>query len=160
MNSGRIVLGLLCVTLAPAVWAADDACALLPAAELEAALGGKAAGFAAMASAADASICRGQVGKYGVMIRAAAASGNGGEAERQGLEMVRKMGAQVEVTTEGELTCMTMVAPAALAQLGNNTTCSISRAGRVVAVEVTSPSAADMAAVATVRALVESAAGR
>jgi hypothetical protein len=134
---------------------------LLEAAELEAALAGEAAAFAPTAISADTSMCNGQVGKYKVLIRLAARQpDDDGAAEKQGLEIVRNMGVQVDVQTDGELTCMTMIAPAALAQLGNNTTCTIVRAGRVVGVEVTAASAGELAAIETVRELVELAASR
>jgi hypothetical protein len=136
------------------------ACRLLQPSELESALGGKAAGFAP-ASLGPADACTGQVGTRRVLIRVAERHGDpGGAMERQGIEAARKQGIQVDVKREGDLTCSTMVPPAALARMGFNTTCSIFRGGRVVAVEVTAPTQKEMATMDAVRALVEKAVAR
>jgi len=55
------------------------------------------------------------------------------------------------------MTCSTLVPPPALAEMGFNTTCSILRAGSVVAVEVTAPSQKEMASMEVVGQLVQKA---
>jgi hypothetical protein len=105
-------------------------------------------------------MCVGQVGRFKVLIRVARRQDNTGETERQGIETLRKMGVRVEVKTDGDLTCSTMVPPASLAHLGFNTTCSILRAGRVIAVEVTAPSEKEMVSIDVVRNLVQKATAR
>jgi hypothetical protein len=146
----------------------SDACKLLQPAELESALGGKAGKFdnAArdLASAGfntqnSPNVCFGQVGSLKVMIRNAKREGDGTK-ERKGLEMARSQGWQIEVKSEGELTCSSAMPPASQAQYGFNTTCSILRAGRVVAVEVTARSQKEMVSMDVVRKLVQKAASR
>jgi hypothetical protein len=143
--------------LGPAGAGQPASCRLLQPAELESALGGKTAGLQ-RANLGPADACTGQVGTRTVLIRVAERRGDReGAVERQGIEVARKQGIQVDVKTEGDLTCSTMVPPASLAQMGFNTTCSIFRGGRVVAVEVTARSRDEMASMQVVRGLVEKA---
>ena len=136
------------------------ACRLLQATELESALGGKAAKLSG-GSLGNSDICNGQVGSLKVMIRIAKRRGDsGGATERMGVEILRRKGWQIEVKTEGDLTCSTAIPPASAAQMGFNTTCSILRAGRVVAVEVGAPSQKEMASMDVVRKLVQKADAR
>jgi hypothetical protein len=83
-----------------------------------------------------------------------------GEAERKGVEAAKKMGIQVDVVTDGDLSCSTMIPPAAMAQVGYNTTCTIFREGVVVGVEVTVASQKEMATTETVKELVRKARSR
>jgi hypothetical protein len=136
------------------------ACKLLPASELESTLGGKAGKFSG-SSVGDTHFCNGQVGSFKVLIRIAKRQGaSGGATERKGIEILRAKGWKIEVKTEGDLTCSTAIPPASSAQTGVNTTCSILRAGKVVAVEVTAPSQKEMASMDAVRKLVEKAVAR
>ncbi|MEW5979100.1 MAG: hypothetical protein AB1898_25170 [Acidobacteriota bacterium] len=136
------------------------ACTLLQPAELESALGGKAARFSGH-HLESADVCSGQVGTRKVVIRTAKRQRqDGGAVERKGIETARRMGAQVEIKTEGDLTCSTLIPPASLPQMGFNTTCSVFRAGKVLAVEVTAPSRQDMVPMEAVRSLVQKAATR
>jgi hypothetical protein len=153
-----LVLLLLLVPTLAGAGQAPASCNLLQPAEIEAALGAKPVQFSAV-SQGEADLCSGQVGKLKVVIRVARRQGDG-TAERQGIDAARRMGAQVDVKTEGDLTCSTVIPPASLAHLGFNTTCSILRAGRVVAVEVTAPSQQEMASMDTVRGLVQKAVAR
>jgi hypothetical protein len=133
-------------------------CNLLQPVELESSLGAKPTQFSAV-SQGDADMCSGQVGRFKVLIRVARRQGDG-TAEREAIERLRKMGVQVEVKTEGDLTCSAVTPPASQQHLGFNTTCSIVRAGRVVAVEVTAPSQREMVSMDTVRNLVQKAVSR
>jgi hypothetical protein len=136
------------------------ACKLLQTSELESALGGKAAKFSG-SSLGDTQICNGQVGSLKVLIRIAKRQGaSGGVTERKGIEILRAKGWKIEVKTEGDLTCSTAIPPASPAQTGVNTTCSILRAGKVVAVEASAPSQKEMASMDAVRKLVEKAVTR
>jgi len=136
------------------------ACKLLQASELEETLGGKAAKFSG-GSIGDTHICNGQVGPLKVLIRIAKRKGDsGGVAERKGIEILRAKGWKIEVKTEGDLTCSTAIPPASPAQTGVNTTCSILRAGKVVAVEVSAPSQKEMASMDAVRKLAQKAGAR
>jgi hypothetical protein len=133
---------------------------LLTAAELEAALGGKA-GKLSSGRLGAAQTCGGTVGKTKVMIRVAERSASdSGEAERKGIETARQMGARVQVQKDGELTCSRLIPPASTPQIGYNTTCTILRDGVVVGVEVTATSEADMATTEAVKGLVQKARSR
>jgi hypothetical protein len=119
-------------------------------------LGGRAGKFGNLGSD---DVCYGQIGSLKVLIRTAKREGDfGGTKERKALEMARSQGWQVEVKSEGELTCSSVMPPASQVQYGFNTTCSILRAGRVVAVEVTAPSQKEMVSMDVVRKLVQKAA--
>jgi len=133
------------------------ACTLLQPAELASALGGKA-GELSGTSTGSAEICNGQVGQLKIMIRTAKRTrDDDGAVERKGIEVARKMGMLVEGKIDGDMTCSTLVPPPALAEMGFNTTCSILRAGSVVAVEVTAPSQKEMASMEVVGQLVQKA---
>jgi hypothetical protein len=95
------------------------------------------------------------------MIRVAQRKRNdGGALERAGIEKLRKAGWRIEVKTEGDLTCSTAIPPASSARIGFNTTCSVLRAGKVVAVEVGAPSEKEMASIDATRRLVQKAVAR
>jgi hypothetical protein len=149
------------IWLGAAGWAQaqKNPCELLTAAELEAALGGKAALSGSNVGAAQ--ICSGVVGSKKVMIRVGQrAAGEGGEKERKGIEKAKEMGIQVQVETEGDLTCSTMIPPETMQQMGYNTTCTILRSGVVVGVEVTATTRKDMASTQSVKGLVQKARSR
>src|SRR5262249_33969831 len=121
---------------------------------------GKAAKFSGR-SLGDLHFCNGEVGSLKVMIRIAKRQGDsGGAAERKGAEMLRAQGWKIEVKTEGDLTCSTAIPPASPAKTFFNTTCSILRAERVVAVEVSAPSEKEMASMDAVRKLAQKAVTR
>ena len=141
--------------------AAADSCTLLKPAEIQSALASAPTSLVATSVASGASLCRSRAGKLSLLIRVAPrASGASGEKERKGIEIARKMGAQVEVRTEGDLTCSRMTVPPPLADLGNNLTCTVQKSGQVVGVEVTSPAAADLPSTAVVAGLARKAASR
>jgi hypothetical protein len=156
----RTLLGLWTFFLASGVALAQTkVCSLLTAAELEAALGGKA-GALTEGTLGPAKVCNASVGKTKVTIRVAQRTSTTGDTESKGVEMMRKAGGQVEVKTEGELTCSTLVPPPSMAQVGYNTTCTILREGVVVGVEVAATSQADMAKMEAVKGLVQKARSR
>ncbi|MER3446645.1 MAG: hypothetical protein C4291_07270 [Candidatus Dadabacteria bacterium] len=129
------------------------ACKLLQPAELESALGGKAGKFADLG---DGSMCYEQIGSLKVLIRTGKRQGDeDGVREWRAIELARAQGFQIEVKTDGELTCSTYIPPASKSQVGFNTTCSILHAGRVIAVEVTAPSQKEMASMDVVRKLAQ-----
>ena len=136
------------------------ACKLLQPSEIESAIGGKATKFSGSALG-ETSICAGQVGTSKVMIRVAQRKRNdGGALEKAGVEKLRKAGWRIEVKTEGDLTCSTVIPPASSARIGFNTTCSVLRAGKVVAVEVAAPSEKEMASMEATRKLAQKAVAR
>jgi len=156
---GAATLGALSLTSTHAQ-GSSAACKLLQPSEIESAIGGKATGFSGSALG-EASICTGQVGTSKVMIRVAQRKRNdGGALEKAGVEKLRKAGWRIEVKTEGDLTCSTAIPPASSARIGFNTTCSVLRAGKVVAVEVGAPSEKEMASMEATRKLVQKAVAR
>lgn len=155
--AGATVAVAVAVGLVPADAGQPGSCRLLQPAELESALGGKATGLQS-ANLGPADACTGQVGTRTVLVRVAERRGDrGGAMERQGIEWARQQGFEIDVKTDGDVTCSTFAPPAGKAQMGFNTTCSIFRGGRVVAVEVTARSRQEMASMSAVRGLVEKA---
>jgi len=136
-----------------------SACDLLQPTELESALGGKAGGFTDHAMGTS-HVCNGTVGKFRVTIRFADRSDKSGTKEQQGADMLRKQGWQISVKKDGDLTCSTAIPPASMSQAGYNTTGSIFRNGKVVAVEVVAATKEEMASIDVVRTLVEKAQSR
>ncbi|MGQ0811319.1 MAG: hypothetical protein ACT4OO_08865 [Nitrospiraceae bacterium] len=153
------------------VGAADGskACGLVTLSELEAVLGTKVSlsGGAAVPAGARAEFCMGQAPTATVVLRLGTGLDPGregdrsGGAEMKGIEIAKKMGAQVEVKTFFEpSTCSTMVPPANLAQYGFNTTCTVSKATAVAGIEVQAKSQKDMVSIEQLRPLAEKMAGR
>jgi hypothetical protein len=149
-------LSILFTTIA---WSQQSACSLLQSSEMESALGGKAGNFTDN-SMGKTSICTGQVGTRKVMIRFAERKNANGNIEKSAVEMLRKQGWKIDVKQDGNVTCSTAIPPAGSGHTGFNTTCSILSNGKVVAVEVTSLSKAEMASMDVVRALAQKAASR
>jgi hypothetical protein len=144
----------------PAATAQSQACALATAEELQAALGAPVSGLKPQTlPGGNADLCAGQTPAASVMLRLARRSGGPG-AEAAGIEAARKMGAQVEVKTDGPFTCSTIIPPKQLEQYGFNTTCSVLKNGQVAAIEVTAKRQQDMADMGRLRKLVERIAGR
>ena len=139
--------------------AQTTACSLATADELRAALGANVTGLANQGAPASATLCAGQTPTASILLRLATRSGPPG-AEAAGLEAVKKMGAQVEVKTDGPITCSTMIPPKSLEQYGFNTTCSVVKNGRVAAVEVTAKTQKDMVSIERLRTVAEKMAGR
>ena len=83
-----------------------------------------------------------------------------GGTEKGGIEVVKKMGIQVDVKTFGPITCSTMVPHANLAQHGFNTTCTVSKPTAIAGVEVTAKSQQDMVSIERLHPLAEKMASR
>jgi len=160
----HIMVLVLAGTLAGAgtAGAANRACGLLTAAELESAVGGKVSGLSqGGAGVAGVEMCSASTPAASILLRIAKSSGRpSGEAERAGLEIARKMGAEVEVRTFGPVTCSTIVPPQSMADYGFNTTCSVVKAGQVAAIEVNAKSRKDQVPIEKLRPLAEKIAGR
>jgi len=143
--------------------AQGKACSLATPDELQAALGAKVSGLKSQSMpGGGAELCIGQTPTASVMMRLAKRSdqGQGKGKEAAGIEMAKKMGAQVEVKTDGPITCSTMIPPKGLEQYGFNTTCSVLKNGQVAAIEVTAKSQKDMVAMDSLHKIAEKMAGR
>lgn len=160
-----VLTGTLMVALATQAAAANKACELLTASELQTALGATVTlkGDGAP-GAAGLELCRGETPTAVVLLRLATGLNPGrdrsGATERAGIEAAKKRGAQVDVKIFGPITCSTIVPPANLAQYGFNTTCAVTKPTAVAAIEVTAKSQKDMVAIDKLRVLAEKMAGR
>jgi hypothetical protein len=83
-----------------------------------------------------------------------------GETERKGMEIMKKMGAQVEVKAFGPVTCSTITPPATMPESGYNTTCSYSKKTSVAAIEITAKTQKDAVPIDKLRPLAEKMADR
>jgi len=107
-------------------------------------------------------MCSGESATAKVMLRlfkrTDSASGN---TEQAGIDAVKKIGAQVEVKTSGGITCMTMVPPANMAQMGFGTTCTVmSKAPMFAVIEVTAKTQKEMIPIDKLRGVAEKMATR
>jgi hypothetical protein len=144
----------------------NSACSLTTADELRAALGARMVGLllsaddlrVALGYRGDASYCSGDTEVAAIGLRLVTRS-SPEDAEAARIEAAKKMGAQVEVKTDGPITCWTTI-PANQAQLGFKTTCSVLKNGHVAAIEVTAWSRQDMVSIETLRPVAESMVGR
>jgi hypothetical protein len=142
---------------------ANKACALASPAEVEGVLGAKVTGLNAQGTGgASAQICMGTSPKGQVMLRIAKRKTTGppGEAERKGIEIYKKMGAQVDVQTFGPITCSTIIPPKNLEAHGFNTTCTVTKGDAVAGIEITVKTRADMVPIERLRPLAEKMSGR
>ena len=109
-------------------------------------------------------LCIGQTSTATVMLRLRTGldpeRDRSGGTEKKGIEVVKKMGIQVDMKTFGPITCSTMVPPANLAQQGFNTTCTVSKPTAVAGVEVTAKRRQDMVSIERLHPLAEKMAGR
>src|SRR5947209_7285686 len=111
---------------------ANKACALSSPGEIESVLGAKVTGLNAPGAVGSAQFCMGSSPKGSVMLRLGKRSNRPpGEAERKGLEIVKKMGAEVDVKFFGPITCSTIIPPKNKEASGFNTTCTVSKADSV-----------------------------
>src|SRR5437764_241336 len=111
---GRIAAALAIVmALSPIANAqANKACALASPAEIESVLGAKVIGLNSQATGnGSAQICTGTSPKGSVMLRLARRKSEdpAGERKRKGIEIFKKMGAEVDVKTFGPITCSTII---------------------------------------------------
>jgi hypothetical protein len=110
-------------------------------------------------------ICTGATPKARVLLRLAQRSADdgaksNGETERKGIEIMKKMGAQVDVRTFGPVTCSTITPPASMQESGFNTTCSYSKKTGVAAIEITAKTQEDAVPIEKLRPLAEKMADR
>jgi hypothetical protein len=144
----------------------NKACGLLTPSELQSVLGVEVVlGGGVAMPAGGAAMCIGKTGTATVMLRVAKRKMPEGKApagarERAGIEMAKKMGAQVDVKNFGPITCSTMVPAPSMAQYGYNTTCTVVKAGVVAGVEVTVKRQKDMIPIERLRPLAEKMSGR
>lgn len=143
----------------------NKACGLLTPSELEGVLGANVSlsGGGGMGMPV-VELCTGQAPTATVMLRLVTGLDPGrdrsGAKEKAGIEMVKKIGAQVDVKTFGPITCSTIEPPANQAQMGFNTTCTVNKETAVAGIEVTAKSPKDQISIERLRPLAEKMAGR
>jgi hypothetical protein len=141
---------------------ANKACGLATPAEIESALGSSV--VLTPMGGGKAEFCTGQAPNAKVVLRLASGLDPGrdrsGAKEKAGVEMMKKMGAQVEVKSLGPIVCSTVVPPAGKEQMGYNTTCTVSKDTAVAGIEVTAKSQKDMVPIERLHPLAEKMAGR
>lgn len=144
---------------------ANKACGLLTSSELEGVLGGNVTmnGSDPM-HGGKTQICTGQAQTTSVMLRLVTGLDPGrdrsGNKEKAGIELFKKMGANVDVKTFGPITCSTIEPPVEQMQKGINTTCTVTKNTAIAGIEVTAKSQKDMVSIDRLRPLAEKMAGR
>ncbi len=76
------------------------------------------------------------------------------------MEMMKQMGAQVEVKSFGPIVCSTLEPPTDKQQMGYNTTCTVNKDTAMAGIEITANKKNDMLSIERVRVLAEKMAGR
>lgn len=143
----------------------NHACELLTPSELESVLGASVtlSGGSSM-SGGKAEMCTGRASTATILLRLATGLDPGrdrtGTIEKAGIELFRKMGANVDVQAFGPITCSTIEPPPAKAHSGFNTTCTVSKETAVSGVEVTAKTQKEMVSIDRLRPLAEKMAGR
>jgi hypothetical protein len=160
----RLIASLIMTSLLGSVTAlaADNkACGLATPSELESVLGSKVAGLHGSSTpGSDAQICSGNTPQAQVMLRIARRKEGSEGKEAKGIEIAKKMGAQVDVKTYGAITCSSFIPPKSLEAHGFNTTCTVKKGDTVAGVEITAKSRAEMVAIDKLRPLAEKMADR
>jgi hypothetical protein len=132
-----------------------NACGLVTAAEFQGVLGG--AVNLKSGAIGEVQVCsgEGQTGK--VTVRFFKRTGDpSGAREQAGIEAVKKMGAQVDVTTSGGIMCMTIVPPAQMPAMGYATTCTVmSKAPTFAVIEISAKAQKDMVPIDKLRPIAE-----
>lgn len=134
----RCLVALACTVPSWAL-AEGKACALITGAELESSLGGKATWGTPSTLPGGVDACSGASGPVTVTLRHFKRTGDpSGEKEKAGIEMMRKMGAKVEVQKAGPITCVALSPNAELAAYGFTTSCTAAKAPMFAVIEATS----------------------
>jgi hypothetical protein len=135
----------------------NRACKLLTAAELEPVVGGKLFAFQGSAYKTG-DMCAASSTTVTLMLRLG--KKEQADAAAKSLEMLRRMGAIVNVKTFGPITCSTVTPPQHMQQYGFKTTCSVSKAAEVAAIEVRAKNQKDMVSIDELHPLADKMTGR
>jgi hypothetical protein len=161
----KLLLPIAALVCAAGLRAQNKACALATPGELTAALGATVSNLKPQDMPGTTQICLGSTFNAKVLLRVAQKSSDesaksNGETERKGMEIMKKMGAQVEVKAFGPVTCSTITPPATMPESGYNTTCSYSKKTSVAAIEITAKTQKDAVPIDKLRPLAEKMADR
>lgn len=135
----------------------SKACKLLTAAELEPVVGGKLLAFQGSVYRTG-DMCAASSTIVTVMLRLG--KKEQADAAAKSVEMLRIMGAKINVKTFGPITCSTITPPKDMQQYGFKTTCSVSKAADIAAVEVRAKNQKDMVSINALHTLADKMAGR
>lgn len=135
----------------------NRACKLLTAAELEPVVGGKLSAFQGSAYRTG-DMCAASSTTVTVMLRLG--KKEQADAGAKSMDMLRKMGAKVNVKTFGLITCSAITPPKDMQQYGFKTACSVSKAAEVAAVEVRARNQKDMVSISELHPLADKMTGR
>ena len=158
--TSAIVVIALTATASMAQAPANRACALVTDSELQSVLGSKVTLKAG--SIGDVQTCGGQTPGVRVLLRFFKRNGApSGNAEQAGIDAIKKMGAQVDVSSSGGIMCMTTVPPENMAAMGYGTTCTVtSKAPTFAVIEITAKTQRDMVPMDKLRSVAEKMASR
>ena len=153
-----ILLLMAALGMLSAVRATDNqACKLLTAAELESVVGGKLFAFQGSAYRTG-DMCTASSTNVTVMLRIAGKEQ--ANAAAKSVDMLRRMGARVDVKTFGLITCSTVTPPKDMQHYGFKTACSVSKAAEVATVEVRARNQKNMVSIKELHPLADKMAGR
>lgn len=154
----RLLLLIAALGMPSAALANDNrACKLLTAAELESVIGGKLLPFQGSAYGTG-DMCTASSTTVTVMLRLA--KKEQADAGVKSLDMLRRMGAKVNIKTFGMITCSAVTPPKHMQQYGFKTACSVSNTAEVAAVEVRAKKHKDMVSIDELHPLADKMAGR
>jgi len=143
----------------------SKACSLVTSSEIEAAVGSSVTlNPSPSLPGGKGEICVGNWPDGHLMLRLATGLDPGrdrsGGKEKAGIEMMKNMGAQVDVKTFGPIVCSTLVPPSGKEQMGYNTTCTVSKDTAVAGIEITAKNKTGMVPIEKLHPLAEKMTGR
>jgi hypothetical protein len=120
-----------------AAGAEGKACDLVTSAELQASLGAPVTWGSGGRMPSGVEVCTGKSGAAEVMVRLFKRSDDpSGDREKAGIELLRKMGAKVEVQRFGPITCVAAAPGGKMVGHPFTTSCSVSKAPMFAVIEV------------------------
>ena len=138
----RISPAVLLVAFPLAAFGQGKPCDLASPADIEAALGAKPT-LSASTLPNGVEMCSGKAGSSTVTVRRFKRTADpSGEKEKAGIEMLKKMGATVEVKKFGPITCLSAAPGGQLAGHGFTTSCTAAKPPMFAVIEVADPKAA------------------
>lgn len=161
MLLSSLVLSTLAAQPSIAQGTGNKACGLVTESELQSTLGWRVT-LEPYSTTDDVHMCGGKTESARVLLRVFTRSKDpSGTVEQAGIEAIKKMGAQVDVSTSGGIMCMTVVPPQSMAAMGFGTTCTVtSKAPRFAVIEITAQTHKDMVPMERLRRVAEKMASR
>ncbi len=162
-----VLVGTVIMMVSGWVLAAEDnkACRLIPWSDIESVVGSTVTLNTGLSKLGEnTELCSGQTPNAKVLLRVVSGLDPGrdrsGTKEKAGLEMMKKMGVQVEVKTVGPIVCSTLVPPTGKEQMGYNTTCTVRKDTAMAGIEITVHTKSEMVPIDKLFPLAEKMSGR